>query len=172
MRHRTILAAIALLLAPLALTAQSSPDPGGRHDGPRSRDGRNGHIERLMGYLELSDAQQVQIEELTASHREDSRAGAEATRAIHKTLQEMLESEQPEPAAVGEKMIALHNRRRQLKADQQAHMEALRGLLTPEQVEKFDALVAARQFDRGDRQERQQRGRKKRHGGPANPTDS
>ena len=120
-------------------------------------------IERLVEYLDLSDAQKVQIEESMASHHEDRQATAETLRATNQALQGMLESGSPDATAIGTKVIEIHGLRQQMGADQAARMTALRELLTPEQVEKLDALMAARDFARGDRGPRGER--KGRHDG-------
>jgi hypothetical protein len=53
-------------------------------------------------------------------------------------------------------------------ADQEARMTALREMLTPEQIEKLDALMAARDFGRGDRGPRGER--KGQHDGANRPS--
>jgi Spy/CpxP family protein refolding chaperone len=134
--------------------------------GPGGPEGADpaGRIERLVKFLDLSDAQRVQIEEAMAAQHESRQSLAETMRSRSRALQEMLESEQPNATAIGNNMIEAHALRKQMAADHEAHLDALRGLLAPEQVEKFDALMAAREFSRGREGGRQGRG----HSGPEN----
>lgn len=169
MRQRSIAAAIALLLAPVALMAQPRSERGIRPGFPTEGDSM-GRIEKLVGYLELSDAQRVQIEESMASHRENRQARHEVLRAGSDALQGLLESERPDATAIGNKVLELHGQRQQMAADSEAHMSALRDLLTSEQVEKLDALLAAREFTRGDRDHRPRGERKGRHDGAKRPS--
>lgn len=167
MRQRIVIAAVALLLTPLALMAQPQSNHSMRPGGPMGGDPMD-RIERLVEFLELSDAQRVQIEESMVSRREDRQAAAETLRSSNETLQRMLGGESPDATAVGTKVIEIHGLRQQMGADQKAQMTALRDLLTPEQVQKLDALIAARDFARSDRGPRGER--KGRHDGANRPS--
>jgi Spy/CpxP family protein refolding chaperone len=168
MKQLSRLFAIALLVVPTALAAQPGPRQGMGPGGPEGADPA-GRIERLVTFLDLSDAQKVQIEEITVAQGESRQALSETMRSRSRALQEMLESEQPDATAIGNNMIEVHALRKQMAANQEAHLDALRGLLTPEQVEKFDALMAAREFSRDREGGRQGRGRPRRDDQPRQP---
>jgi Spy/CpxP family protein refolding chaperone len=171
MRQLTMVAAVALMLAPTVLSAQPHSERGMRpgSDGALSNGGDpSARMERLIEYLDLSDAQRVQIEESMIEHRESRQALSQSMRARNESLQAMLESATPDATAIGNSVLERHELRKQMTAHQEAQISALRQMLTPEQAEKFDALMSAREFTRGEGGGRGQR--KGRHSGQK-PTD-
>jgi Spy/CpxP family protein refolding chaperone len=146
--------AIALLVLPTTLSAQQQVGqgmrPGGGPGGPGRPAGFDpaNRMERLVRFLELSDAQQVQIEEIMATHRESREALSGIMRSQNEALQGILEGQQPDPTAIGKRVLEIHDLRKQMTADQETQVNAVREQLTPEQAERFDALMAARDFGR------------------------
>ncbi len=81
----------------------------------------------------MHEAQRPQIEALGKQLREN-----------HQRLQEAVDAASPDPAVVGAIVIEGHGLRKQMRKLREDADKALRGLLTPEQQVKFDALLALR----------------------------
>lgn len=145
MRTTTLAVIGAAGLALGAGVVAAQPGPGGP-----GRRGAGGP-ERIARVLGLTEEQQAQVRKLTEAQRpkqEALRAQAEANR---RALQEALSSANPDPTAVGELTIDGHRLRGEGRKLREAHEQALRQLLTPEQRTKFDALRSLREESWGRR---------------------
>ena len=63
----------------------------------------------------------------------------------HQRLDAALKGENPDPRTVGQIVIQGNALRKQAEAQREQGSQALRGLLTPEQQTKFDALQSLRE---------------------------
>jgi Spy/CpxP family protein refolding chaperone len=110
----------------------------GHHGGPGHRFGR------LARYLELTDEQLAAAQAIFEAAREESAAVREAQRTLHEELAALLDGDDPDPAAVGELVLALHDNRAAVKAVHDAAFEDFKALLTAEQLAKLEKLQEVR----------------------------
>jgi Spy/CpxP family protein refolding chaperone len=129
--------------------AAAQPGPGGP-----GRRGAGGP-ERIARVLGLTEEQQARVRDLMEAQRPKHEALREKAAANREALREALSAGNPDPTAVGELAIEGHRLREEGRKVREAHEQALRQLLTPEQRTKFDAL----------RSLREERGGKRRPGG-------
>jgi Spy/CpxP family protein refolding chaperone len=130
-------AALALVVG-AAMGSAQPPPPGER--GPWM-----GRAEGLTRFLGLSEQQQGEVRKLMEERRTDHQALREKVERNFEELQQALENANPDPAAVGELAIEGHRLRQKERALREAQDEAIRGLLTPEQRARFDAMRALRE---------------------------
>ena len=146
------LSAGTFLLASGASAQPFGPDDGGRGRGPRG-------VRAAARFLELTEEQQAVAREAFEKQRPEMEALHEQMREVRKALRDSLETEAPDPLAVGELVIEKHALRAQARALREESKAALESVLTPEQKQKLEALEAVRGFDgppgmRGRRGER------------------
>jgi len=160
--RNTIVTLLAIAITPLALSAQpprgDDDFAGGWGQGRMDRGGGQ-RLERLVEFLDLSDAQRLEIEEIMGEQRTARRATHETLRADGEALRALIESERPDPTLVGEQVIAMHVARKTMRQQGEADLDKIRSVLTPEQAERFDTLMEAREMGR-DRDHRQRPGRR------------
>jgi Spy/CpxP family protein refolding chaperone len=153
------LSAAALLLASGAAAQPFGPDEGERGRGPRG-------IRAAARFLELTEEQQAVAREAFQKQRPEMEALHEQMREVREALRDSLETEAPDPLAVGELMIEGHALRGQARALREESKAVLESVLTPEQKQKLEALEAVRGMDGppgmgGRRGERGPRGMRK-----------
>jgi Spy/CpxP family protein refolding chaperone len=150
---RNTLAIAALTLATLA-AAPALAD----HRGPGDRrfDGELGehlaerHSERLTRALDLTAAQQTTLEALQTTLRDTIRPLFDSMRDTRDELEALLDAENPDPAAVGTKAIALHQAKQAMKSAHDTFEAGIVGMLNETQRAQYEALRDAR----GDRDDR------------------
>ena len=130
---------LALGVGGAAVLAQP-PGPEGQ-GGARAGWGRTSGMARFLG---LDEAQKEQVKTLLESRRADHQALWAQVRKNREQMKAALESANPDPVAVGELAIEGHRLREQGRALREAQDKALRGILTPEQQVRFDAMKALR----------------------------
>jgi periplasmic protein CpxP/Spy len=166
-------AAAALLVAAPLVAQPSGPaggpgdDPGfhhgfGRHGGGPGFLGDRGAA-RLARHLELTDEQRTEARAIHQAARDAVRPIVEESRTLRGELRGLLEQSAPSATAVGEKAIALHANRDEVRAVFAGAKADFEALLTPAQLDKLRTLEERRQDRRDDRRE-ERRGR--RGGGP------
>ena len=136
-----VLGTAALTLA-LGAGAAGAQPPG--PDGPGGLGPRMGRAEGMARVLGLTEAQKDQVRQLMEGRRAEHEALRAKLEENRHELQKALESASPDAVAVGELAIEGHRLREQGRALREAQDAAVRGLLTPEQRTKFDALKALR----------------------------
>jgi Spy/CpxP family protein refolding chaperone len=144
--RKTILAVLGgatLVLVLEAVVGSAQPPP------PGERGPWRGRAEGLTRLLGLSEQQQDQVQKLMEGRRAEHQALREKVDKNRQELKQALESASPDPAAVGELAIEAHRLRQQDRALREAQDEAIRGLLTPEQRAKLDAMRALREEGMG-----------------------
>ena len=139
-RTKTILAASAVCVGALLAGAQPA-------DGPRdSRLGLGGlRGDSMARALDLTEDQKAAFRELLEQQRPQIQELRDQMRENHEKLTAALESDNPEPAAVGQTVIQGQALRKQAEVQREQTNQALRALLTPEQRTKFDALNSLRE---------------------------
>jgi Spy/CpxP family protein refolding chaperone len=138
-----VIGAAGLVLGAGMVAAQPGPGGPGRR-GPGGGD----KIARVLG---LSEQQQAQVRQLMEAQRPKHDALREKAEANREALREALSAGNPDPTAVGELAIEGHRLRGEGRKLREAHEQALRQLLTPEQRTKFDALRSLREERWGKR---------------------
>jgi Spy/CpxP family protein refolding chaperone len=140
----------AALLATLALASPALAERGRpprlelRFDPGRFEEHLDERAERIADLLDLTDDQRRAFDELRSRSFDGVRPKFERMRTLGEELRDLLDGASPEPAAVGAKVIALHELREELGAARDAFESELDKLLTDEQRFAFDALRKAR----------------------------
>ena len=140
--RKTSLAVLGTAALALALGAAGAQTP--EAEGPGGMGPRMGRAEGMARYLGLSETQKEQVRKLMEGRRAEHQALREQLGANSGQLEKALESASPEPVVVGELAIEGHRLREQGRALREAQDKAVRGILTPEQQTKFDAMKALR----------------------------
>jgi Spy/CpxP family protein refolding chaperone len=138
-----VIGAAGLVLGAGMVAAQPGPGGPGRR-GP-------GGGEKIARVLGLSEQQQAQVRQLMDAQRPKHEALREKAEANREALREALSAGSPDPTAVGELAIEGQRLREEGRKLREAHDQALRQLLTPEQRTKFDALRSLREESGGKR---------------------
>ena len=123
--------------------------PSGHHGGPGFLGGRGAH--RLARHLDLTEQQRTEARAIHEAARDRVQPIMEESRALRAELHELLDQPSPDATAIGEKAIAIHANRAEVRAvfeDAKAQFEAL---LTPAQLEKLRELEERRGERRDDR---------------------
>jgi Spy/CpxP family protein refolding chaperone len=144
--------ATALLLG-AGFTAWAGNDGSHRH-------GRRGAF--LTRVLDLNADQQAAVEKLHQELVAKAEPLRDQRRQQRKEVAALLETANPDPAAVGQKVIAAQTTKQQMKALHDEFESRLSALLNPEQQEKFQKLQARREEGRSGRFERGHRGMRHR----------
>ena len=134
----TIGAAAAVWLGASLAGAQPAGAPGGRGPGGFM-------VERMARVLNLSDDQKTAFQKALEQQRPQMQALHQQLRDNHRKLEDALKSDNPDPAVVGQLVIQGRALMKQGEGLREQASQALRGLLTPDQQTKFDALQSLRQ---------------------------
>lgn len=113
---------ICLVTLTLPLTAQE-PAP----------DQEPSPIQIVARFLQLSDDQLHQFETLLNQRRDTFRAIAEQIRPLEDQLRHLLNSDNPDPAAVGRMVLQIHGLQQQIHQAQENFLTAFRNLLNDDQ---------------------------------------
>jgi Spy/CpxP family protein refolding chaperone len=149
--HRFIIVVSTLLVAAPLVAAQPQRHPKPRfHDAPQvegwlggeSRFGQRG----LRGITRYLDLNEDQVEQLTAM-LEQNRAKAlplfQGIRAQHERIQALTNSANPDPTTIGNLVLSIHSDRHALGRIHAELLGDFRTILTPEQLSRYEELVAA-----------------------------
>lgn len=99
-------------------------------------------LARLKNYLALTDKQVSDIRDLLKNHQQAVFPLRQDMRARNHELQTALDTAEPNPATVGQLVIAQHALRTQLQALNVKLNDDITAKLTPEQQQKFEQLKA------------------------------
>ena len=127
----------------LALGGSASAQPPAS-EGPGGVRPRMGRAEGMARFLDLNEAQKEQVRKLMEGRRAEHEALRDEVETNAEQLKKALEGANPDPVAVGELAIEGHRLRAQGRALREAQDKAVRGVLTPEQQSRFDAMKALR----------------------------
>ena len=142
--RKSIFSSLALgAVVALLLSAAASAQPGRMHG--HGRHGFRGHMDadRLATVLSLTDAQKTQVEQL----REKTKAAMEPLFQEHRQLREAVQTaleNDADAATVGAAVIAAHEHGEKIRAVRDQHETELAAILTPEQLERWNALKDTR----------------------------
>jgi Spy/CpxP family protein refolding chaperone len=101
-------------------------------------------IDRIATALGLSEEQRATWEAAAQTFRTTTAPLHDQMRTLHDQIESLLSQANPDPTAVGEKMIAMHALREQMKAARETMDNTVASVLTPEQKSKLETLRAAR----------------------------
>lgn len=149
-RTPTLWIALALIVSIPAI-AMAGPGFGPRGERGDGHGPPGGHFLPPPGYLDLTDEQIAAVEVIRDNLSEQLQALHEDHAALRQQLQDLLDAENPDPAAVGELVIELHGDRGQLRDALTAADAEFSALLTPEQLVKWENFkeLRARRGHRG-----------------------
>ena len=150
MRKIFLISAAALMLLPICpLTAQQQgfgrPRDGRGFDGERTGAAR---LESLAEELDLNEEQSAQWQATIDGHFQSREAARKQIADLREEFNRLAETEDPDLKRLGEIALILHREARVTRPERQQLVTELKGILTPEQLERFDSLVASRQFAR------------------------
>lgn len=148
--NRTLSSALAL--STLFAMPAFAGDPGelplqAEYDRPAGEPGAwlaERQSERLTRALDLTAAQQATLAELQADFGDTIRPLFESTRDLKDELAALLESADPDAAAVGARAIALHQAKEAMKAAHERFESDIAAMLTETQRAQYEALREAR----------------------------
>jgi Spy/CpxP family protein refolding chaperone len=137
------------LASALPTLAAAQPGPGGwghglGFDPDRFEDRMDDRAEHLARLLDLTPEQQAAFARVRETGLAAARADMDRARLAADELRVLLDDERPDPAAVGAKVIELHQVRKRLRTARRNAAAELEKLLTPEQRFAFRALQEAR----------------------------
>src|SRR5262245_41371051 len=131
-------AALALVLAVgMAAWGQEPGGPPGRPRGDRGPGGPGGDGPPLDRILNMTPEQKTAWDALRKEQREAMRPLWDEQRRLDDQLRDALEAPNPDPAAVGQRAIALHAARKRMKAEADRFHQRLVDLLDAQQKEKL-----------------------------------
>jgi Spy/CpxP family protein refolding chaperone len=134
------LLAASALFAGLAM-AQAVPGPGapaGKRLGPAQR-----VLLGALASLDLSQEQKDKIQVAVDAEKPAIQALAQKSRADGQALKDLVATSNPDPKAVGEAFLKVHQNRLAAKAERDKVQAQVEALLTPAQKAKFQGYVQA-----------------------------
>ena len=115
---------------------------GGEHPGmERFHEER---FERVSAFLDLTDQQLKQWQEVFAARGEAGQGSRDEIRALHEEVRAMASADKPDATAIGELVIEAHRLMAAGEAEREAFHAELMSILTPDQRERFEALQELR----------------------------
>jgi len=106
---------------------------------------QSGGARALRQQLQLTDDQVTQIREIRRQQAESLRPQREQVRTAARSLKDMTDAANPDPAAVGKQFLALKGLRSQLRDAQKDWNQKAMAVLTPDQQAKLKEMRANRQ---------------------------
>lgn len=143
------LAALGVLATASLLAQYGGPPPHRAHPMSHNPQQQAAALESLRAYLGLSDAQVLQLQDLSAQRRAAMKATSDKIRTNQATLHEMLSSGAPaDEAKTGRLVLETSTLRTQLQASRQELAQQTTAILTPDQQQKLAALPSTAQAQR------------------------
>jgi len=128
-RRIFIISTIVVALAGTAALAQG-------FRGNRGRQAQSGRLlERLQQKLNLNETQVNGIRALEENRRKEMESLRQEVQPKRQALRQLLQQPNPNPADVGNATLALRDTRQRTREINQRFMSAVKGLLTPEQLQ-------------------------------------
>jgi Spy/CpxP family protein refolding chaperone len=130
---------------PALAAAQPMGSPGGwghrpGFDPEKMEERLDERADQLARALDLTAEQQAAFDRLRKEGFEAARPRIETARRLGDELRQMIESDRPDAATVGAKVIELHRLREELRKARESAETEIEKLLTPEQRFAFRAL--------------------------------
>lgn len=102
----------------------------------------------LAEYLGLTAEQRERLSTLRTEHQKVTEPLRSEGRELHEKLRSALDAKDPDPTAVGHAMLAVRQHGEKMRASADDFRKRMKGELTAEQQQKFDAFEAARRVGR------------------------
>ena len=154
-KKTAIMTSILLCLGAVGLVWAQPPDyavfPG--DDDARFSERRAERLAKMTEYLELSDAQVDQWQEITALHQETMRSRWERIGDLRDEFGALADQEDPNLEQIGQIALDLHREMESGRASREGLLTELETILTPDQSERLEALKTARELG-GERRHR------------------
>lgn len=156
------LIAILLLVSLAATTAWAQPAdqaifPGDERPGRGRAQGER--LNRMVEYLDLSESQAAQWHAIAEEHISGLRTRQDRMESLKAEFRSLADQENPNLEQLGQIALDLHREMETARSSRGELHEELGQILTPEQTERFEALIAAREFS-GPRGQRGRDGRR------------
>jgi Spy/CpxP family protein refolding chaperone len=135
----------AALLLSTALTAAprgNGENASSANAGAANR-GTRGFVASLTRALSLTTEQQAAVTTLYNTLQTNLETIRDQQEAQREEIRTLLEGDNPDPLVIGQKVIAAHATREQAEALFDTFVTQVSALLTPTQLERFEALLAA-----------------------------
>jgi periplasmic protein CpxP/Spy len=146
MKKTFAVAALAVASLGWISTAAAQPPEGGRmrRPGPEGfgpgGPGGAPPMERMTEHLGLTDDQKAQWKAIHETERASAEPLMKAAGEARETFDKALESDNADAAAIGQAAIAMRNAHRKVEASHQATLDAVKAILTPDQLAKFEEM--------------------------------
>lgn len=124
MKRTTLAVTVLISLVALALPVMAQ-EPAPNQEPPA--------IQIVGRFLQLSEDQLHQFETLLTQRRDTIRGIAEQIRPLEEQLRNLLNSNNPDPAAVGRLVLQIHGLQQEIRQAQENFLTAFRNLLNDEQ---------------------------------------
>ena len=146
MKRSLILGFAAALLLSTTLTAAPRGNGNGNNSSSATAGtprGERGFVAGLTRALSLTTEQQAAVTTLYNTLQTNLQTVRDQHEAQIEEIRTLLEADNPDPLVIGQKVIAAHATREQVEALFDTFVTQVSALLTPEQLTKFEALLAA-----------------------------
>ena len=145
MRRVLVLTSVMVLLTAAATFGQGvpgggPPPPGAAPSGPPPGGPGGDQVVLLTGLLELTDAQQAAWKQARTDTETTVKAFAEQARTLQDEIRAALDAGNADAATIGAKVIAARALEVRIKAAIDASKDALKALLTPEQLAELSVF--------------------------------
>ena len=131
-RRLVIISTIAAALAGSAASAQ------GRRGRAAVRNGLEGRVfQRLQQRLNLTETQVNGFRALQENRRREVESLQQETQQKRQALRQLMQQPNPNPGYVGNATLALKESRERMRDANQRFMSGVKGLLTPDQLQKL-----------------------------------
>lgn len=155
-----------LILAFMAAGIAAQPPDHAVYPGDeehRFADRQADRLARMTDYLDLSESQTAEWQEITSRHLDAMHESRGRMTALRDEFRSLAEQENPNLEQVGQVALDLHREMESVRSGRDDLLLDLEAILTPEQAEKLEALETAREFaaDRGRRGMRGERGERR-----------
>lgn len=153
MKQKCFALAVMLVLGACTVLWAQPPDPGldSRHSGPFASHWQTERWQRVAEYLKLAPDQQSEWQRLLQSHRDQVAARWQRLGDLRVQFRGLAAESSPDLEQLGQVALDIHREMEIARSADEDLTAALESVLTPEQLESFMSLRAARRLMRPQR---------------------